>query len=133
MPIFGGLFGNRNRNSNTTVTNEPSRPVSRVISRQLTETGPMLYYANDTNGLSDKEFIFDYRKMSDGSWRAYIIKMPSLRGRASDLHSTHRLSDGGNYYVCWDTRLFSLKECQTVSRRWADCIVKYIATGERFG
>lgn len=59
---------------------------------------------------------------------------PSLCGRPSDGHTTHRWSDAdGNHWVCWDSPVTSLTEMQSVSRLWADSVQEYIATGKRFG
>lgn len=104
-----------------------------------TETGPMVYYANSRHGRCDKEYRFNYKQVYDSqfgkiTWRAYILRMPSLRGRNSDAHTTHRWHDSNNnYWVCWDRPVNSLKEIQAISRAWADHIQEYIATGKRFG
>ena len=115
---------------------EHSSPASRAIStynKSKTETGCMIYFANDRHRLGDKEYRFNYKKVN-GSWRAYILRMPSLRGRDSSGLITHRLYDSDrNAYVCWDRSVTSLKDMQTISRIWADSIQEYIATGKRFG
>lgn len=103
------------------------------------ETGPMIYFANDAHGRADREYQFNYKWVYDGSlhaytWRACILRMPSLCGRPSDGHTTHRWSDAdGNHWVCWDSPVTSLTEMQSVSRLWADSVQEYIATGKRFG
>ena len=97
-----------------------------------TETGPMIYFANNKHGRRDKEYRFNYKKVR-GSWRAYILRMPSLGNRDSSGFVTHRLYDNGRPYVCWDRPVNSLKAMQTISRVWADGIQEYIATGKRFG
>lgn len=121
----------------------PARPVettqrttpqqTRVVPlSQKNETGPMVYYANDRHGGKDREYRFNYKKVN-GSWRAYILRMPSLGNRSTDGHATHRLWDGSKSYVCWDSPVNSLSDMQTISRVWADNIQEYIATGKRFG
>lgn len=113
--------------------NEDIKPVQEgqaMISAN--ETGPMIYYANDRHGRKDKEYRFNYRRVGD-SWRAYILRMPSLGGRESSGVVTHRLYDGNKPYVCWDSPVKSLKDMQTISRVWADNIQEYIATGKHFG
>lgn len=108
-------------------------PVSSNQRRSQDETGPMVYYANNPHGRKDCEYRFNYKKV-DGSWRAYILRMPSLCGRDGDLHKTHRLTDGhGSYWVCWDSPVNSLKDMQAISRVWANSVQEYIATGKRFG
>lgn len=99
---------------------------------EVTETPPMIYYANDRHGRGDKEYRFHYKKVG-GSWRAYILRMPSLGNRDSSGVATHRLYDGGRPYVCWDSPVNSLRDMQAVSKVWADHIQEYIATGRRFG
>ena len=74
-----------NIKKDSTSQNQPVVPVanSRQQSSQPTmlstriETGPMVYYANDTHGATDKEYRFNYKKVN-GAWRAYILRMPSL-------------------------------------------------------
>ena len=103
------------------------------------ETGPMIYFANNAHGRTDREYQFNYKWVYDGTlhaytWRACILRMPSLCGRPSDGHTTHRWSDAdGNHWVCWDSPVTSLTEMQSVSRLWADSVQEYIATGKRFG
>lgn len=105
---------------------------NNTINRNALETGPMVYYANDNHGRRDREYRFNYKKVN-GSWRAYILRMPSLGGRDSSGAVTHRLYDGSKPYVCWDSRVNTLKDIQTISRVWADSIQEYIATDKRFG
>ena len=120
-------------------TEPPSRPAPRRVTNpqpadrsQLSETGNMIYYANNRHGRRDYEYKFNYKKVN-GAWRAYIIRMPDLNGRNGAASITHRLYDNGNAYVCWDTPLSTLKEAQIVSKKWADCLQEYIATGKEFG
>lgn len=113
------------RNHNNTAT--PSNSA-----RSETETGPMVYYADDNHGCRDKEYRFNYKKVN-GSWRAYILRMPSLGSRSTDGHATHRLWDGSKPYICWDSPVNTLSDMQNISRAWADNIQEYIATGKRFG
>ena len=112
----------------------PAVPASSPMAHATEETGPMIYYANVPRGrrASDKEFRFNYRKVG-GSWRAYIVRMPSLGGRSDGLAATHRHIDNGHYYICWDTPVSTLQDMQNISRAWGDGILKYILTGERFG
>lgn len=115
--------------SNPTPTPTPTptpAPQSLPVS-----TGPIVYFATNDFGLPDREYRFDYRK-EGASWRAYIVKMPSLRGRSSSFHITHRLGTPAEPFVCWDQALKNLEDAQTVSRVWADNLQEYIATGKRF-
>ena len=119
------------RPAETTQRTTPQQ--TRVVPlSQKNETGPMVYYANDRHGGKDREYRFNYKKIN-GSWRAYILRMPSLGSRSTDGHATHRLWDGTKPYVCWDSPVNSLSDMQTISRVWADNIQEYIATGKRFG
>lgn len=106
--------------------------IGRNPTTERTETGPMVYFADDRHGRSDREYRFNY-KIVNGSWRAYILRMPNLCGRDAGGMATHRLFDNGHPYVCWDSRVRTLKEMQTISRVWANNIQEYIATGKRFG
>ena len=110
------------------VNNRPLVPASRD---SITETGPMIYFANDRHGRSDKEYRFNYKKVG-GGWRAYILRTPNLGTRNSSSGIIHRLHDDAGYYICWDRQVNSLKDMQTISRRWADSIQEYLSTG-RFG
>lgn len=132
------VMSNRNQ-TRTTATRENSQReyVERnntVITRpDIQETGIMVYFANDRYGNGDKEYQFNYKNVN-GEWRAYILRMPSLRNRNSSGVITHRLyDDNGSPYVCWDRAVTSLKDMQTISKVWADSIQEYIATGKKFG
>lgn len=129
-----GILIFRNQNNTTTPSNFGNQAITLIdnSTRSATETGPMVYYANNKHGLRDKEYRFNYKKV-DGSWRAYILRMPSLRGRSEDGHTTHRFWDGTKPYVCWDRPVKTLSDMQTISRVWADNIQEYIATGKKFG
>lgn len=110
--------------------NPVNRPVTVQVNRNdITETGTMIYFANDRHGRSDKEYRFNYKKVGDG-WRAYILRTPSFGSRSMDSGTIHRLTDGnGQHYICWDRKVDTLKDMQTISRYWADRIQEYIATG----
>ena len=122
------------RNSQTDARHNTNVPVqsSNPIIASSNETGPMVYFANDNHHQKDNEYRFNYKKVS-GSWRAYIVKMPSLGTRDKSGLVTHRKYDNGNPYVCWDQPINTLKDMQTISRVWADNIQEYIATGKKFG
>lgn len=94
--------------------------------------GFVVYFANDPHHQADREYRFQYTE-SGGSWRAYILRMPSLEGRDPSGAVTHRLYADGRPYVCWDREVRSLGDMQAISRLWADSIQEYIATGKRFG
>ena len=67
------------RPAETTQRTTPQQ--TRVVPlSQKNETGPMVYYANDRHGGKDREYRFNYKKVN-GSWRAYILRMPSLGNR----------------------------------------------------
>ena len=64
------------RPAETTQRTTPQQ--TRVVPlSQKNETGPLVYYANDRHGGKDREYRFNYKKVN-GSWRAYILRMPSL-------------------------------------------------------
>ncbi len=132
--IKTGIMIARALNSTGTSSDSGNRAITFIGSTagSSTETGPMVYYANNAHGYGDNEYHFNYKKV-DGSWRAYILRMPSLGRRSTDGHATHRLWDGSSPYVCWDRPVNSLNDMQTISRVWADNIQEYIATGKRFG
>ena len=117
-------------------TPAPSRPnpVNRPaptpsVNNTATETGTMVYFANDRHGQIDREYRFKYKKVGNG-WRAYILRTPSFGVRNTGSGIIHRLTDNnGQFYICWDRQVDTLKDMQTISRHWADSIQEYIATG----
>lgn len=87
-------------------------------------------YYRSRDGSADYSFSFE--QQSDGTWRVYIEGQPSYGNRATDAHSTHRLSDSGRKYVCWTTDLNTLEDAKQVAALWADETQKYIRTGGGF-
>lgn len=121
----------RQRRTRGAGANRRGRQPSRQPAANVVRTEPIVYFASDACGLPSSEYRFEYQKVQ-GSWRAYILKMPPLNGRSGAGSVTHRLTDGNRHFVCWDRPLRTLEDCQNVSRAWADKLQKYIATGERF-
>lgn len=74
------------------------------------------------------DYTFDFGRV-DGEWRAYIRTEPDYRHHSTSAHATHRLTDSHGRYVCWDSPVTSLSQCQAVAALWADCTEVYIRTG----
>ena len=92
------------------------------------ETRVLNYRTKD--GQTDYRFSFEEQR--DSTWRAYIVRQPSYQGRSEGAHITHRLSDEGRKYVCWDSPLRSLSQAKSVASLWADLTQRYIRTGASF-
>lgn len=100
-------------------------------SNENTSTQKHWCFYKSSDGATDYRFSFE--KQNDGTWRAYIEGQPSYNGRASDAHSTHRLTgNNGRHYVCWTDPLRSLPEAKQVAALWADATQEYIRTGKTF-
>ena len=87
-------------------------------------------YYRTSDGQAD--YYFNFEEQSNGIWRAFIEQQPSYNGRATDDHSTHRLSSFFRKYICWDHPLQSLDEVMSVAAIWADKTQEYIKTGKKF-
>jgi hypothetical protein len=79
------------------------------------------------DGRADYEFSFEQEW--NGDWRAYIVSQPSYGSRATDAHSTHRLTDHGRRYVCWDSPIRSRADLKSVVALWSDRTQDYIRYG----
>lgn len=124
---------NQQNNGNNAVLNQTGGRIVNVPMSSRSETGDMIYFADNRHNLPDREYKFNYKKIN-GSWRAYIVKMPSLNGRDANSIPTHRLWDENHLpYICWQGTVTNLKDMQNISRVWANSIQEYIATGTRFG
>jgi hypothetical protein len=87
-------------------------------------------YYRTSDGSADYGFSFE--RQSNGTWRAFIASQPSYNGRPSGAHATHRLSDGGRQYVCWNRELSTEAEARQVAAHWADKTQEYIRSGRQF-
>lgn len=87
-------------------------------------------YYRTSDGLED--YLFEFVEHQEGIWRAYILEMPSYGSRSSDAHTTHRLSDGGRRYICWNRPVNSYEDMRQIAALWADHTQQYIRFGERF-
>lgn len=116
----------RCRNTGNRLRTSPARDPS------YRDMGTSVYFTPERYGLTDNKYKFNYVR-KDGSWRAYIVRMPDLNGRADSGSITHRLRDGDRYYVCWNCPVMTLNDIKAISHVWADGIQKYIATGQHFG
>ncbi len=96
--------------------------------RQESRTMTTFYRTKD----GQADYSFSLERQSGGTWRVYIETQPDYKGRESDAHTTHRLSDGGRKYICWTAPLQSLDQAKQVAAAWADATQKYIRSGSRF-
>lgn len=85
------------------------------------------YYGVDFLGVR-YEFVFRYQHTSEG-YRAYILSSPGYRSRSTNLSATHRLTDGGEYYVCWSQPIRKESEMDAVVALWCKATVMYIVLG----
>jgi len=63
------------------------------------------------------------------TWRAYIITQPGYGNRPTGSIDTHRMSEGGRSFVCWDRSLPTELDAANVAAAWAEATQHYIATG----
>ena len=89
-----------------------------------------LYYRTK-DGRAD--YGFELVTLSNGTERAYITSQPSYQGRDDSAHPTHRLTDDGHKYVCWNAPVRGRDAIKAVAALWADSTQEYIKTGKRFG
>ncbi len=99
------------------------RPASNNYHAEVNQ----IYYRTK-DGRAD--YGFSLEQQSDGSFRAYITSMPSYGSRNTSLHTTHRLTDTGRFYVCWNQKIYSSTELKQVVALWADLTQRYIKTGK---
>ena len=78
---------------------------------------------------TDYEFVFRYQHTASTGYRAYIVSAPGYGSRSQGLHATHRLSDNGEYYVCWSDIIGTESEMDAVVELWSKATVMYIVLG----
>jgi hypothetical protein len=76
-----------------------------------------------------EDYGFSFERQADGSVRPFIASMPSYGSRGTGLHTTHRLTSSGRYYVCWDQPLRTEGDAKQVVARWSDLTQEYIRSG----
>lgn len=109
------------------LSNSGKKPDEKTV-----DDNSQIYYYRTKDGKDD--YRFQFRNTKTG-WKAFILQQPSYKtyaSRSEDLHSTHRLTEGNKYYVCWDTPLKSLDDCKKVASLWADCTQYYRKNGGDF-
>ena len=84
------------------------------------------YTTNDGTG----QYSFSIER-TNGLHKVYIESQPSYQNRATDAHSTHRLSDGQRKYICWSTPIETWKMAEDVCALWAERTHRYIRTGKK--
>jgi hypothetical protein len=83
----------------------------------------------------DRRFAFTFELKQVGSnIRIYIREQPGYGTRATDGHSTHRLSDNGKPYICirGDLQPTNVPDALSWLVYWAEETGKYIKTGQSF-
>ena len=87
------------------------------------------YYRSRDGGA---DYIFSFELQSNGRWRVYIEQQPSYRGRSTDTHSTHRVSNGRCKSISPRRSPRTLDEAKREAAFWAEKTEQYIHTGRRF-
>ena len=79
-------------------------------------------------------FRFLLKESWDGEVRIYIEDQPDYGYRDNDLHSTHRLGEPGDHYVCVkdDLQPTNFADAKDWARYWARGTARYIDTGKNF-
>lgn len=77
------------------------------------------------------DYVFDFEH-HPGSWRIYIVDQPPYGGRHEGTIETHRLTDAGRRYICWDRPVPTLDDAKGIAAMWADATQEYVRSG-RFG
>jgi len=69
-----------------------------------------------------------------GGWRIYILSSPPYDafGRDSSNLATHRLSEGGRFFICWGGHISSLNAAKGVAALWSEKSSQYLRTGRGF-
>lgn len=75
------------------------------------------------------DYGFSIEQQSDGSLRAFIASMPGYGSRSTDAHTTHRLTDNGRHFICWNKKLYDEDELKSVISLWSDATQEYIKSG----
>ena len=94
---------------------------------------------HDTYRTNDGRYYFSFIfENKGGYYMAHIASQPSYGSRASDLHSTHRLSSdysGCSYRICFgnDNDVPTLSRVRKYAEAWSEATAKYIDTGIKFG
>jgi hypothetical protein len=117
--------------SNETKPSSPS-PTTKAKTQPTTQDEASRSYYATKDGLTVTDYYFSFEQDADGYWLAFIEKQPPYGDRKTDGHSTHRLTEDGRKYVCWDSPIESLEACHQVAALWADATQEYIRTGKNF-
>lgn len=92
----------------------------------------VVYYVDNYGYYRDGKYVFSIER-KEGSWRAYIERMPDLQGRDPSASITHRLRDGDRRYVCIMGSIKTKDRMISIAKTWARHVQRYIETGETFG
>lgn len=88
-------------------------------------------YTPKCRGRDGERYNFEVEE-TPTTFRIYIVRQPSYRGRDTSLHATHRLMEDGRYYICWAGNIRSSSHVHGVIKLWVHLTEKYIRTGARF-
>lgn len=102
---------------------------SRIAAVYESDDTILTYFIDGYGVTRDGKYVFELKKVSN-SWRAYIIRTPSLGDRNSSATIIHQLSDAGRKYVCIAGDVPTKERMITLAKMWARGLQNYIETGE---
>lgn len=89
----------------------------------------LTYFIDGYGAYKDGKYVFEVKKVGE-TWRAYIVRTPSLAGRDSSSAVVHQLSDSGRKYVCISGTVASKTTMIALAKQWSRGLQNYIETGQ---
>ncbi|HIS37543.1 TPA: hypothetical protein IAC10_13135 [Candidatus Scatousia excrementigallinarum] len=89
----------------------------------------LTYFIDGYGAYKDGKYVFEIKKVGE-TWRAYIVRTPSLAGRDSASAVVHQLSDSGRKYVCISGAVASKTTMIALAKQWSRGLQNYIETGQ---
>ena len=102
---------------------------SRIAAEYESDDVTLTYFIDGYGVQHDGKYVFELKKVND-SWRAYIVRTPSLVGRDTSATIIHQLSDNGRKYVCVSGAVSSKETMKSIAKQWARGLQNYIVTGQ---
>lgn len=102
---------------------------SRIAAEYETDDTTLTYFVDGYGVQRDGKYVFELKQVNN-SWRAYIVRTPSLVGRDTSATVIHQLSDAGRKYVCISGEVPTKQMMINLAKQWARGLQNYIATGE---
>lgn len=126
--IFEGLEARQAPAAAPRASQSPSFNTPKLTRMLPHIPGTIVYYSLDGTAA----FRFSFEAQPSGGVKIFVLQQPDYGGRDQGALATHRHTEAGRFYICFEPLPRTSEDARQVARAWSELTLRYVRTGQRF-